>query len=269
MRPRSDGHPVRSSQVLGQPKRCVAIQICPAAPEPGRALDCAVVEAHRAVLPVLIERLMLQPDFRPESFGFEPFQPHRSPSLADDRRIRRPGIEDLHHATPPEVIVQHASARVMDAFGEAVVGAHHRDDGFERGWAASGDLQRIVGAPGLAHHAHRPGAPRLARNPIDHLERVVLLLRQVLIVHDAIGLARAAHVDAHRRVAVTGEPAMHCLVPPPHEIALAVGDVFENRGDRPGPAVREPEARGQPAAVRQRDPDVLDVLDRMRQGGVS
>ena len=134
-------------------KRRVAIQIRPAAPEPGRAFDRAVVEAHRAVLPVFVERLMLQPDLRPEPFRLEPLQPHRAPALADDRRIRRPGIEDLHDAAPPEVVVEQATAGVMNALGETVVGAHHGDDGLERGRPARGDLQGVVSAPGLAHHA--------------------------------------------------------------------------------------------------------------------
>src|SRR5882762_9728610 len=243
-----------------------AIEIRPAAPEPGRAFDRAVVEAHRAVLPVIVQRLMPQPELRPEPLRLESLQPHRAPTLAHDGRVRRPGVEHLHHAAPPEVVIEQAPAREVDAFGEAVVGAHDCDDGFERGRPPCRDLHGIVGAPGLPHHADLAGAPRLARDPVDHFERVVLLLRQVLIVHDSVGLARAAHVDAHCRVAVPRKPVVHPLVAPPHEIALTIGDVLEDRGNRhPGLVVGQPEARGQPATIRQRDPDILDVSDCMRQ----
>ena len=42
------------------------------------------------------------------------------------------------------------------------------------------------------------GAPRLRRDPAQHLERVLLLLREVLVVEEAVGLAAAAEVDAQR-----------------------------------------------------------------------
>ena len=49
-------------------------------------------------------------------------------------------------------------------------------------------------------------APRLGGDPAQHLQAVELLLRVVLVEQHALGVARAADVDAHRRVAVAGEP---------------------------------------------------------------
>ena len=82
-------------------------------------------------------------------------------------------------------------------------------------------------------------APGLTRDPGDHLERIVLLLGEILIVQDAVRIARAAHVDAHAGVAAGGEPGMHALVAPPHEVALAIWDVLEDgagRAQRSAPA---------------------------------
>src|ERR1700679_1854340 len=111
MRPRADGHPVRDRQIPRKPKRRVTIEIRPAAPEPGWALDRAVVEAYRPVFPVFVERLVSQPDVGPELLRLEPLQPHCAPALADNGRVRRPRVEDLHHASPPEVVVEQAAAR--------------------------------------------------------------------------------------------------------------------------------------------------------------
>ena len=57
------------------------------------------------------------------------------------------------------------------------------------GGPAGGDLQRVEPAPGLAHHAHRAGAPRLRGDPADCLHRIVLLLLEVLVEQNAVGIA--------------------------------------------------------------------------------
>ena len=51
-------------------------------------------------------------------------------------------------------------------------------------------------------------APGLGRDPGDDLERVVLLLLAVLVGQQAVGVARAADVDAHAGIAVAGEIGM-------------------------------------------------------------
>src|SRR6185437_14247074 len=115
------GDLVRRPQMLGEPERRVAIEVCPAAPEPHRALNRPVVEANRGVFPVLIEPLVAQPDLRPEALRLEPLEPHLAPALAHDLRIRRPRVEELHDAAPPEVVVEQCAARIVYAFGEAVI----------------------------------------------------------------------------------------------------------------------------------------------------
>ena len=229
MTPGTHGHLVRYGEIFRETQRGIAVQIRPAAPKPYGTGDRAVVEAHGTMLPVLIQRLMLEPEFGPKAFGLEPLQPHRAPALPDDLGIRGPCVEDLHDAAPPEIVVEQAAAGVMNAFGEAVIGPHHRDDRLQGRGSACRHLQRVIRAPGLAHHPDVPRTPGLAGNPLDHFERIVLFFRQILIVHHAVRLARTAHVDAHGGVAVARKPVMHALVAPAHEIAFPVGDVLEDR----------------------------------------
>ena len=58
----------------------------------------------------------------------------------------------------------------------------------------------------------RPLAPGPARDPGDHVAAVVELLLEILVGEVALGIARAAKVDANRRIALAGEPSMHRLV---------------------------------------------------------
>ena len=111
-----------------------------------------------------------------------------------------------------------------------------------------------------------PRAPGLGRDPGDHLERVVLLLPQILVEQHPFGFAAAAHVDADRGVAVAGEIGVHRLVARGGAVALAVGDVLQDR--RHGIGVRshrQPVAAGEPGAVGERDPGVVHLADAVRQ----
>ena len=154
-----------------------------------------------------------------------------------------------------------AAADVVDVVGVAVVGRAERDDRrLQRRRAAGGDLQPVEAAPGDARSC-RP-------SPVHHgwaasqamtSQRVVLLLRQILVVEHPVGVAGAAHVDAHAGVAVAGEVGMvrrrrggACR--------RACGRAGTRGSPAPGPARRPPAARsrGEPRAVRQRDPRVVD-----------
>ena len=145
----------------------------------------------------------------------------------------------------------------MDVVGVAVVGGADGNYGFERGRAQRGDLKRVEPAPGLAHHADGAIAPGLLAQPADDLNRVVQFLREIFVFQQAIGLAGAAHIDADGCVAVRGEIAVHRLVATTRAVALAVGDIFEDRRDR-GRVVGQPEAGGEAGAVGERDEEVFD-----------
>ncbi len=85
----------------------------------------------------------------------------------------------------------------------------------------------------------------------------VEFLLGVFVLHQPFGIAVAAHVDADRRIAVAGEPRMGQLVAGNRAVALAVGQVLEDRRHRARRGVgRHPDARRQPAAVGHDDADV-------------
>src|SRR6185436_18413974 len=61
---------------------------------------------------------------------------------------------------------------------------------------------------------------------------------------------------------------MHGLVAAARAVALAIGDVFQDRRDRFLLRIlRQPQARRQAATVFQGDPEVFDLLDLIRQAG--
>ena len=71
-----------------------------------------------------------------------------------------------------------------------------------------GDLQAVEAAPRDTDHADRAAAPGLLGEPFDDLERVVLFLLEIFVEHQPVGLAVAAHVDAHAGIAVAGDIGM-------------------------------------------------------------
>src|SRR5262249_55573966 len=91
-----------------------------------------------------------------------------------------------------------------------------------------GDLQPIEAAPRDADDADLARAPALSGDPVDDLERVVLLLLQVFIEQQAVGFARAAHVDADAGIAVPGIIGMGKSVALRRTVALAIGQVFQD-----------------------------------------
>ncbi len=166
-----------------------------------------------------------------------------------------------------QVLVQQAAAHVVGVVGVAVVGRAERDDRLQGRRVEGRDLERVEAAPGDPHHPDRTRAPGLGGDPGDDLERVVLLLPGVLVEQDAVAIARAAQVDPHRRIAAPGEVAVDRLVAGAHEVALAVGDVLENRRHRRRLGVlRQPDPGRDPAAVGHRNPDVLDLDDAVELG---
>jgi hypothetical protein len=150
----------------------------------------------------------------------------------------------------------------MRIVGIAVVGRAQGDDRLQGRRPQGGDLQRVEAAPRDADHADGAAAPGLAGDPVDHDEGVLMLLGGVFVAQQAVGIARAADVDADRGVAVAGVVAVHRLVAQPRQVALAIRQVFEHRRYRPVVRRhRQPDARGEPDAVGHRDPDVLDLLE--------
>ena len=110
------------------------------------------------------------------------------------------------------------------------------------------------------------GAPGLGRDPWQHLQAIVLLLLQVFVVEQPIGFAGTPHVDPDAGIAVAGEIGMGQVVALRRAVALAIGQVFQDR--RHGLLLRigrQPDARRQAAAVRQRDEQIFDLAHLARE----
>lgn len=131
-----------------------------------------------------------------ERRGARALDPAVAPRVTDDLRIKRTALISKHDGAPPQIVVQQQAAHVVNVVGITVVRRIGGDNGFQCRRTAGGDLQAVEAAPALAHHADIAGAPRLAGNPVDHLECVVLFLLQIFVCHVAIGFAGAAHVHA-------------------------------------------------------------------------
>ena len=267
MRPRSDQPLARRRQMLEQARDGIGVAVGPAADRIDRTLDRGVVLAHRAVPPIGVAMRMLQPALEEQRQPAQPLEPQRPPAVADQRGIGRMAHVGEEEARPAEAGVELGAAHVMHVVAIAIVGRAQRDDRLERRRPARRDLQRVEATPRDAEHADCAAAPRLGRQPGDDLERVVLLLPAVLVGQHAVGLARAADVDAHGGVAVAGEVRMGERVPLRRPVALAVGQILEQGGDGGALRVlRQPQPRGEAGAVGERDPGVLDLADAAGEG---
>ncbi len=155
----------------------------------------------------------------------------------------------------------------MHVVGVAVVGEVHGDDGFELRRAAGGDLQGVEAAPRFAKEADVAGAPGLVGDPGQHGQGVVLLLGQVFVVQDAVGLAAAAHVHADGGVAVSGEVGVALGVAHGRSVPFAIRQIFQQGRNRVDLGVYgQPDARRQPRPVRQGNPGVFNLADGVREG---
>ncbi len=260
VRPGSDQALTRHAKVFEQPRDRVRVGIRPAADGENRAGDGIPILAHRAVPPISVAPLMAKPGRHEQRHRLQPLEPHAPPSSAHGRRIggiREDGGQD---AGPAEIGGQQRAAHEMHVVGVAIVGGADRDDGPQRRRTERGDLQRVEAAPGNPHHADRARAPVLARDPGDHLHRVVQLLRGILVAQQAVGLAAAAQIDSHPGVATRGEPGIRQRVAVIGAVALAIGQVFQDRRDRRR-LRRQPDPRREPCAVGERNPGVVDIVD--------
>ena len=155
----------------------------------------------------------------------------------------------------------------MDVIGVAVVGGAQGDDGIQPRRLACRHLQAIEAAPGYAHHAHLACAPGLAHQPGNHLLGVGEFLLGVFVLHDAVGIAIAAHVDAHTGVTVASQIGVRQGITHDSAVALAVGQVFQNGGNRMLVGIhRQPHAGGKAGAVGQGNESVGNLFDLAREG---
>jgi hypothetical protein len=81
--------PPRRRPDLEKARDCILITIGPTTDGVYWALDRCVVLAYRSVLPIRIASLVLQRIFLEQRYVLKALQPHRSPAIADQRRIGR------------------------------------------------------------------------------------------------------------------------------------------------------------------------------------
>src|SRR5438876_538947 len=109
--PRADQALADPWMVLDEAKDRVAVAVGPSSHHEDRASDRSVVLADRALLPVVIATLVLEPLVCERNGVPEPIQPDRPPSLADDLRVRWARVIREHRASPRQHVPgEHASA---------------------------------------------------------------------------------------------------------------------------------------------------------------
>ena len=260
MRPGTDQPLLRAGQMLEHPGNRVGIAVGPAAHEIDRTGDRVPILADRAMLPKIVAPLMLQPIGDQQGLVLQAVQPGLAPGIAEQRLVGGARHIGQHDRGPMEIVVQQRPAHEMDIVVVAVVGRAEGDHRLQLRRTAGGDLQAVEAAPGDPDHADTPGAPGLGRDPGHDLEAIVLLLLQIFVLQQPVGFAGAAHVDAKAGIAIAGEIGMGEMIALRRAVALAIGQIFQDRGNRLLLRIgRQPDARRQAAAVRERDKQILDL----------
>ena len=264
--PRTDNCPNRRFEAVEQARNGIGIGVIPTANGEHRGFDLGKVLTDRAVVPVVIAVRMPQPFGGEERFCLQALHPDVEPGIADNGRVRRARRVGEHGSAPTEILVDQAATLVVDIVGIPIVGGAQGDDRLQRFRPECCDLQSVEAAPGDADHADVAGTPVLCRDPVDDLERVPLFLRRILVEHDAVTFTIAAHVDTQAGITMAGKVGVGELITNRRAVALAVRQILEDGRHRGySGIVRQPHTGGQPAAVREFDPDVLVFRHRMRK----
>src|SRR5699024_5660672 len=189
--------------------------------------------AHRSVLPVVIATLVAEPVLDVDRGFVDAALPVVLPALAHHGRILGASVVGPHRRRPGQhLVTDDGSAVVVAVVGRAVVGGADGADGGEFGWLPCGELQTVESAPRLPDDPALPLAPVLRGNPLEHLQSVVEFCLRVLVGHAPGRVAAAAKIDSDAGIAGAGELRVDGRVTACGHVVLAVGDVFEYRGNR-------------------------------------
>ena len=257
--PRPDQALARGLKTGNQSRNRVRVSIRPASDRVDGGLDAAPVLAHGAMCPLPVATLMAEPAEGPRHKAVEAFEPDFAPSIADDLRVGRPGIEGKHRGCPGEVVCDQATAHVVDVVGIPVIRRARRDYGFQRWRPKRRDLQPIEAAPGDAGHSDRAGAPFLRCEPGDDVNAVLEFLLEILVFQEALGVAAAPQVYPRTRISVSCPEAVSSIIAEACVIAAAIRNIFQDRRHRRALGTRRnPEPGCQSAAIPRGDPCRLD-----------
>src|SRR5271154_3565517 len=131
-------------QSLQKARDCILIAIGPTTDGIDRALDRCVILAYRSVLPIRITSLVLQPIFLEQRYVLQALQPHRSPAIADQRRIGRKAHQAEKEKGPLKSSGgEKRAAHVVRVVGVPIVGRTKGDDCFECRGTARRNLKSI------------------------------------------------------------------------------------------------------------------------------
>ncbi len=151
----------------------------------------------------------------------------------------------------------------MNVVGITIIGGGNRDDRLQGRGLQGGYLERIEAAPGFSHHPDLAVTPGLFGDPGNNLQRVAEFgFTKVFIVQNAFGFTGTTDIDTQACITVAREVAVHRFIAVSGQVALAIGDVFQNGRNRLVFCVfGHPDARGKTGAVFQRDTGFLDIAD--------
>ncbi len=196
---------------------------------------------------------MAQPRLDEVRGALEALAPELAPALARDRGIGRQRVPREHAVGPlRHVHRDHQPAAVVHVVGVAIVARVDRDRRRRApagvraaSWSPLKPLHDVPTMPTLPSHHGCAAIQAITSRPSS------CSCSEYSSSHRSARVAGAADVDAHRRVAVPGEPAHLLVVARLGAVAQPVGQVLEDRRLRAG-VDRQPHARGQPGAVRER-----------------
>ena len=113
------------------------------------------------MLPIGIAILVRQPAQGQERFGLQTVKPHLPPVITDKVGIGRARGIGPHGGSPAKILVQQASALVVDIIGITIDSRTQGDDGLQRRRVQRCNLQAVEPAPADPHHANGTAAPWL------------------------------------------------------------------------------------------------------------